>query len=106
MARRLKEIQRAYSSITLVDFAKSIGYLEPNSAVKDILSKLKWQISANNFIEPNDNAEFQQSLKNAINIEFGGELDCNLSKATIEKPLSAETLKLLVEYSDYLDRPL
>jgi hypothetical protein len=73
--------------------------------VEEILFKLKWRI-ANGFVEPNDNAEFQQFLKDAINIQFGQESDLNRDKVVVEKPLSAETLKLLVAYSDYLDRPL
>lgn len=107
LARRLRQLQRAYSSITLVDFARAVGYPNPNQVTADILSRIQWPVDGQ-FVEPQDNLLFRKLLAEAAKPEFGAEESKNGWAVEEEKKeqWSAETLQRLVTHANFLDRAL
>ncbi|KAI6175484.1 hypothetical protein M3Y97_00694000 [Aphelenchoides bicaudatus] len=106
LSRRLRQIIRAYSAISLKDFSQSLGFAEPNAKVQEILQKLQWPVSADQFVEPKDTEAFKNLLKSICSEEFAPlELDKE-KKAKETNKFSVEALQRLAKYADLLDRPL
>lgn len=102
LVRRIRHIQRAYSTISLRDFVSALGFSEPNQQSQEILTQLQWNVGADNFIEPRETDSFRQAINRACRIEeFGPEEDAN--KRSSDQGLSGEDLRRLIKYSDLLD---
>jgi len=110
LARRLKEILRAYSVITTQHFFTSIGYARQGyeEKIQDLLARLQWTVDQDGFIHPTETEGFRELVGSAQNADFGPERSSMIIREEGEKKehFSADALQRLVTFSEFLDRPL
>jgi hypothetical protein len=105
-ALRLKQILRAYSTISIESFIKALGYAGQSNVIEEILTQLQWTVDQG-YIVPTETEACRQMINTAQKAEFGPDFaSVEAGNGEKKEKLSAEALQRLVKFAEFLDRPL
>ncbi|KAI6175552.1 hypothetical protein M3Y97_00701700 [Aphelenchoides bicaudatus] len=106
LARRLRQILRAYSSISFEGLCKTLGSANQGDNVQAFLQQIQWPLGEDQFVEPKDTEAYCQFIQNSFNAQFGPEFVLNPkpSAPSDYNGLSMNTLQDLMNYAELLEQ--